>query len=141
MTTSSSSSLGSGRLLLRYFLFICTNIIKRHVILLLPQLGGPDHGLCLDPGVEGGDALQDAMGLIITFPSLPTFLLGNFLQQALIIFCHHIAHTNCLSYHQTVFLFYILYYSLLKTVIHCVFVTMFNCPVLENLKMSFGPSK
>ena len=27
------------------------------------ELGGPDHGLGLDPGVEGGDPLQDPLGL------------------------------------------------------------------------------
>ena len=30
----------------------------------------PDHGLGLDPGVEGGDALQDAVGLRVR-PSAP----------------------------------------------------------------------
>jgi hypothetical protein len=35
----------------------------RHDGLPLVELGWPDHGLGLDPGVEGGDPLQDSLRL------------------------------------------------------------------------------
>ena len=83
MTTSSSSSYDH-----HYhccIILIFTHIIKR-VVLLLAELGGPDHGLGLDPGVEGGDALEDAVRLLIPLPL--ELLLGHFL---------HIKN-NCVKY-------------------------------------------
>ena len=53
-------------------------VVEGEIILLLAELGRSDHGLSLDPGVEGGDPLQDPVSLLILLPS-PALLTSRFL--------------------------------------------------------------
>ena len=50
-------------------IIILVILLEARALALDPtELGGPDHGLSLDPGVEAGDALQDPVVTILIRP-------------------------------------------------------------------------